>query len=86
MVEAVLTSLTHPDRLTSMYKHWFIKNTQEKYLELLIYRQKWLRTSLSDFRSNTLSESYQYLSNLFLSNGTLLDQMIKTLLRKSFPG
>jgi len=33
-------------------------------------------------RSNTLSESSQYLSNLFLSNGTLLDQMAKTLLRK----
>ncbi|KAL4183746.1 hypothetical protein AMTRI_Chr11g156600 [Amborella trichopoda] len=27
-------------------------------------------------------ESYQYLSNLFLSNETLLDQMAKTLLRK----
>ncbi|KAL4184755.1 hypothetical protein AMTRI_Chr10g2690 [Amborella trichopoda] len=27
------------------------------------------------------SESYQHLSNLFLSNGTLLDQMAKTLLR-----
>nr|YP_010419671.1 hypothetical protein RF2 [Laportea mooreana]YP_010419688.1 hypothetical protein RF2 [Laportea mooreana]USG53372.1 hypothetical protein RF2 [Laportea mooreana]USG53389.1 hypothetical protein RF2 [Laportea mooreana] len=65
---------------------WFIKNTQEKYFELLIYRQRWLRTnsSLSNgfFRSNTPSESYQYLSKLFLSNGTLLDQMTKTLLRK----
>nr|YP_009346523.1 ycf2 [Cucumis x hytivus]YP_009346537.1 photosystem I assembly protein ycf2 [Cucumis x hytivus]QCY72886.1 Ycf2 [Cucumis hystrix]AOW71134.1 ycf2 [Cucumis x hytivus]AOW71148.1 photosystem I assembly protein ycf2 [Cucumis x hytivus]QCY72903.1 Ycf2 [Cucumis hystrix] len=77
---------------TSLEKRWFIniKNTQEKYLELLIHRQRWLRTrtnsSLSKsngfFRSNTLSESYQYLSNLFLSNGTLLDQMTKTLLRK----
>ncbi|KVH96859.1 DNA-directed RNA polymerase, subunit 2, partial [Cynara cardunculus var. scolymus] len=42
---------------------------------------KWLRTNSSlsngSFRSNTLSESYQYLSNLFLSNGTLLDQMTK---------
>ncbi|KAL4184803.1 hypothetical protein AMTRI_Chr10g227350 [Amborella trichopoda] len=28
------------------------------------------------------SKSYQYLSNLSLSNGTLLDQMAKTLLRK----
>uniref|UniRef100_UPI0030DE5A10 hypothetical chloroplast RF21 n=1 Tax=Herniaria glabra TaxID=115624 RepID=UPI0030DE5A10 len=68
------------------YKHWFIKNTQEKYFELLINRQRWLRTNSSlskgSFRSNTLFESYQYLSNLFLSNGTLLDQMTKTLLRK----
>nr|UEN67517.1 hypothetical protein RF2 [Sophora wilsonii]UEN67536.1 hypothetical protein RF2 [Sophora wilsonii] len=74
------------DLPTSIYKRWFIKNTQEKHFELLIHRQRWLRTnsSLSNgfFRSNTLSESYQYLSNLFLSNGTLLDQMTKTLLRK----
>nr|YP_009127320.1 hypothetical chloroplast RF21 [Ceratonia siliqua]YP_009127337.1 hypothetical chloroplast RF21 [Ceratonia siliqua]YP_009756154.1 hypothetical protein RF2 [Ceratonia siliqua]YP_009756171.1 hypothetical protein RF2 [Ceratonia siliqua]AHY32935.1 hypothetical chloroplast RF21 [Ceratonia siliqua]AHY32953.1 hypothetical chloroplast RF21 [Ceratonia siliqua]QIT02830.1 hypothetical protein RF2 [Ceratonia siliqua]QIT02847.1 hypothetical protein RF2 [Ceratonia siliqua] len=74
------------DPSTSMSKRWFIKNTQEKHFELLIHRQRWLRTnsSLSNgfFRSNTLSESYQYLSNLFLSNGTLLDQMTKTLLRK----
>nr|YP_009389718.1 ycf2 protein [Silene wilfordii]YP_009389736.1 ycf2 protein [Silene wilfordii]ANG08147.1 ycf2 protein [Silene wilfordii]ANG08165.1 ycf2 protein [Silene wilfordii] len=70
----------------SMSKRWFIKNTQEKHFELLINRQRWLRTNSSlsngSFRSNTLSESYQYLSNLFLSNGTLLDQMTKTLLRK----
>nr|YP_010940406.1 Ycf2 protein [Eremurus zoae]YP_010940423.1 Ycf2 protein [Eremurus zoae]WLR81350.1 Ycf2 protein [Eremurus zoae]WLR81367.1 Ycf2 protein [Eremurus zoae] len=70
----------------SIYKRWFIKNTQEKHFELLIHRQRWLRTNSSlsngSFRSNTPSESYQYLSNLFLSNGTLLDQMTKTLLRK----
>nr|YP_010443426.1 hypothetical protein RF2 [Arenaria serpyllifolia]YP_010443445.1 hypothetical protein RF2 [Arenaria serpyllifolia]UTE94300.1 hypothetical protein RF2 [Arenaria serpyllifolia]UTE94320.1 hypothetical protein RF2 [Arenaria serpyllifolia] len=74
------------DTPTSIYKRWFIKNTQEKHFELLINRQRWLRTNSSlsngSFRSNTLSESYQYLSNLFLSNGTLLDQMTKTLLRK----
>nr|YP_009756592.1 hypothetical chloroplast RF21 [Broussonetia luzonica]YP_009756613.1 hypothetical chloroplast RF21 [Broussonetia luzonica]QCA41218.1 hypothetical chloroplast RF21 [Broussonetia luzonica]QCA41239.1 hypothetical chloroplast RF21 [Broussonetia luzonica] len=84
MSKGLLTSQT--DLPTSIYKRWFIKNTQEKYFELLIYRQRWLRTnsSLSNgfFRSNTPSESYQYLSKLFLSNGTLLDQMTKTLLRK----
>ncbi|KAJ7941091.1 Protein Ycf2, partial [Quillaja saponaria] len=84
MSRGLLTSQT--DLPTSIYKRWFIKNTQEKHFELLIHRQRWLRTnsSLSNgfFRSNTLSESYQYLSNLFLSNGTLLDQMTKTLLRK----
>ena len=84
MAKGLLTSQT--DLPTSIYKRWFIKNTQEKYFELLIYRQRWLRTnsSLSNgfFRSNTPSESYQYLSKLFLSNGTLLDQMTKTLLRK----
>nr|YP_009234684.1 Ycf2 [Meliosma aff. cuneifolia Moore 333]YP_009234701.1 Ycf2 [Meliosma aff. cuneifolia Moore 333]ADD30885.1 putative RF2 protein [Meliosma aff. cuneifolia Moore 333]AEK71639.1 hypothetical chloroplast RF2 [Meliosma aff. cuneifolia Moore 333]AMD08402.1 Ycf2 [Meliosma aff. cuneifolia Moore 333]AMD08419.1 Ycf2 [Meliosma aff. cuneifolia Moore 333] len=84
MSKGLLTSQTNPP--TSIYKRWFIKNTQEKHFELLIHRQRWLRTNSSlsngSFRSNTPSESYQYLSNLFLSNGTLLDQMIKTLLRK----
>nr|YP_009539900.1 hypothetical protein [Biscutella baetica]YP_009539922.1 hypothetical protein [Biscutella baetica]AYQ21903.1 hypothetical protein [Biscutella baetica]AYQ21925.1 hypothetical protein [Biscutella baetica] len=84
MSEGLLTSQTDPP--TSIYKRWFIKNTQEKHFELLIQRQRWLRTnsSLSNgfFRSNTLSESYQYLSNLFLANGTLLDRMTKTLLKK----
>nr|YP_009899906.1 Ycf2 [Neotorularia torulosa]YP_009899925.1 Ycf2 [Neotorularia torulosa]QKK46801.1 Ycf2 [Neotorularia torulosa]QKK46820.1 Ycf2 [Neotorularia torulosa] len=84
MSKGLLTSQTDPP--TSIYKCWFIKNTQEKHFELLIQRQRWLRTnsSLSNgfFRSNTLSESYQYLSNLFLSNGTLLDRMTKTLLKK----
>ncbi|XLT02674.1 hypothetical protein HN51_052025 [Arachis hypogaea] len=44
----------------------------------------WQFLTLSNgfFRSNTLSKSYQYLSTMFLSNGTLLDQMTKTLLRK----
>lgn len=84
MSKGLLTSQRDPP--TSIYKRWFIKNTQEKHFELLIHRQRWLRTNslLSNgfFRSNTPSESYQYLSNLFLSNGTLLDQMTKTLLRK----
>nr|WGM75724.1 hypothetical protein RF2 [Basselinia pancheri]WGM75741.1 hypothetical protein RF2 [Basselinia pancheri] len=84
MSKGLITYQTNPP--TSIYKRWFIKNTQEKHFELLINRQRWLRTNSSlsngSFRSNTLSESYQYLSNLFLSNGTLLDQMTKTLLRK----
>ncbi|EFH63160.1 hypothetical protein ARALYDRAFT_475624 [Arabidopsis lyrata subsp. lyrata] len=72
MSKGLLTSQTDPP--TSIYKRWFIKNTQEKHFEF----------SLSNgfFRSNTRSESYQYLSNLFLSNGTLLDRMTKTLLKK----
>jgi hypothetical protein len=84
MSKGLLTSQRDPS--TSIYKRWFIKTTQEKHFELLINRQRWLRTNSSlsngSFRSNTLSESYQYLSTLFLSNGTLLDQMTKTLLRK----
>nr|UUF92712.1 hypothetical protein RF2 [Allium hookeri var. muliense]UUF92713.1 hypothetical protein RF2 [Allium hookeri var. muliense] len=82
MSKGLITSQTNPS--TSIYRRWFIKNTQE--IELLIHRQRWLRTNSSlsngSFRSNTPSESYQYLSNLFLSNGTLLDPMAKTLLRK----
>nr|YP_010448625.1 hypothetical protein RF2 [Schnabelia terniflora]YP_010448648.1 hypothetical protein RF2 [Schnabelia terniflora]UTS56660.1 hypothetical protein RF2 [Schnabelia terniflora]UTS56661.1 hypothetical protein RF2 [Schnabelia terniflora]UZG90256.1 Ycf2 [Schnabelia terniflora]UZG90279.1 Ycf2 [Schnabelia terniflora] len=84
MSKGFLTPQADPPR--SMYDRWFIKNTQEKHFELLINHQRWLRTNSSlsngSFRSNTLSESYQYLSTLFLSNGTLLDQMTKTLLRK----
>nr|AHA12882.1 hypothetical chloroplast RF21 [Maranta leuconeura]AHA12900.1 hypothetical chloroplast RF21 [Maranta leuconeura] len=76
------------DLPTSLCTRWVIKNTQEKHFELLIHRQRWLRSNSSlsngSFRSNTLSESYQYLSNLFLSNGTLLDQMTKTVLRKGW--
>nr|YP_010167864.1 Ycf2 [Allium cernuum]YP_010167881.1 Ycf2 [Allium cernuum]QRZ01056.1 Ycf2 [Allium cernuum]QRZ01073.1 Ycf2 [Allium cernuum] len=89
MSKGLITSQTNPSTSipsTSIYRRWFIKNTQEKHFELLIHRQRWLRTNSSlsngSFRSNTPSESYQYLSNLFLSNGTLLDQMAKTLSRK----
>nr|YP_009729482.1 hypothetical chloroplast RF15 [Incarvillea arguta]YP_009729498.1 hypothetical chloroplast RF15 [Incarvillea arguta]QHW07084.1 hypothetical chloroplast RF15 [Incarvillea arguta]QHW07085.1 hypothetical chloroplast RF15 [Incarvillea arguta] len=71
-----------PEELT----RWLMKNTHEKQFELLINRRRWLRTNLSlsngSFRSTILSESYQYLATLFLSNGTLLDQMTKTLVRK----
>nr|YP_010173238.1 hypothetical chloroplast RF2 [Medicago secundiflora]QSJ48419.1 hypothetical chloroplast RF2 [Medicago secundiflora] len=67
-------------------ERWFRKNMAEQNFELLIDRQRQFRTnsSLSNelFRSNTLFESYQYLSNLFLSNETLLAQITKTLLRK----
>nr|YP_010712266.1 Ycf2 protein [Corydalis ternata]YP_010712288.1 Ycf2 protein [Corydalis ternata]WDA92921.1 Ycf2 protein [Corydalis ternata]WDA92943.1 Ycf2 protein [Corydalis ternata] len=84
MSKELLTFLTSPP--ISLSKSWFIKNTQENNFELLIHRQRCPRTTSSlsngSFRSNTPSESYQYLSNLFLSNGTLVDQMTKTLLRK----
>nr|YP_009440637.1 hypothetical chloroplast RF21 [Lessertia frutescens]ATG87703.1 hypothetical chloroplast RF21 [Lessertia frutescens] len=88
MSEILLTSQTEKDYWKYINQPWFMKNTQEKHFELLIHRQRWLRTnsSLSTgfFRSNTLLESYQYLSNLFLSNATLLDDMTKTLLRKQW--
>ncbi|KAF3789735.1 ycf2-A Protein [Nymphaea thermarum] len=69
-----------------IYKHWLIKNMQENHFELLIHCQRWLRTNTNSslpngyFCSNTLSETHQYLSNLFLSNhGTLLDQMTNSM-------
>jgi hypothetical protein len=74
----------HPPK--SVRADWFITNTQEKDFEFWKRRKRWLKTcsSLSNgfFRSNNPSEYYQYLSNLFLSNRRLFDQMTKTLLRK----
>nr|UDZ61545.1 hypothetical protein RF2 [Echinodorus cordifolius] len=68
---------------------FFSKNKKEKHFELLIHRQRRINSSLTNsslykgsFRSNILSASYHYLSNLFLSKGRLLDQLTKTLLRK----
>nr|YP_009770550.1 Ycf2 [Astragalus bhotanensis]QIT01252.1 Ycf2 [Astragalus bhotanensis]UWV18787.1 Ycf2 [Astragalus bhotanensis] len=88
MSRVLLTSQTEKEYWKYINQPWFMKNTQEKHFELLIHRQRWLRTNSSFsngfFRSNTLLESYQYLSNLFLSNGTLLDEMTKTLLRKQW--
>ncbi|CAN6454829.1 unnamed protein product [Victoria cruziana] len=61
MSKGLITSQTNSP--TSIYKHWLIKNMQEKYFELLIHCQRWVRTntnsSLSNgsFRSNTLSEN-----------------------------
>nr|YP_010729113.1 Ycf2 protein [Trimezia steyermarkii]YP_010729131.1 Ycf2 protein [Trimezia steyermarkii]WEA82092.1 Ycf2 protein [Trimezia steyermarkii]WEA82110.1 Ycf2 protein [Trimezia steyermarkii] len=87
MLKGISTS-TSQTNSPPIYKGWLIKDTNEKHFELLIHRQRWLITNSSlsisngPFRSNILSESYQYLSNLFLSNRTLLDQMTKTLLRK----
>nr|AWI71011.1 Ycf2 [Thevetia peruviana] len=77
------------DELKELRSPWSRRSAHEKHFEFLIKRQSERRTnsslsngSFGSFRSNTLSESYQYLSNLFLSNGTLLDQMTKTLWRK----
>nr|YP_009268451.1 hypothetical protein [Pseudolarix amabilis]BAV19357.1 hypothetical protein [Pseudolarix amabilis] len=72
------------------YQRWLIENPREKVdrFESLIHRQRWLGTnsllSNESFLYNTLSESYQYLSNLFLSNRMLLDRMTKILLEKKW--
>nr|YP_010850254.1 hypothetical chloroplast RF2 [Lobelia zeylanica]YP_010850278.1 hypothetical chloroplast RF2 [Lobelia zeylanica]WGH11666.1 hypothetical chloroplast RF2 [Lobelia zeylanica]WGH11667.1 hypothetical chloroplast RF2 [Lobelia zeylanica] len=75
--------------IKSMRKSWIFEQSLETRFEWMSQRRRWLRTtnrSLSNasFRSHILSESYQYLSNLFLSNRTLLDQMKKTLVRKQW--
>nr|YP_010566659.1 hypothetical protein RF2 [Medicago soleirolii]UZC32278.1 hypothetical protein RF2 [Medicago soleirolii] len=86
MSNILLTCQTKKIYWKYLNKRWFRKNMPEQNFELLIDRQRLFRTNSSFsnelFRSTTLSESYQYLSNLFLSNGTLLAQITKTLLRK----
>jgi len=83
----VLLSASQKKLFKSMYTSWFVKNMQDKHFDSFIDHQRWLRTNSSlslsndSFRSNTLLESYQYLSNLFLSNERLFDQMAKRLLR-----
>jgi len=71
MANILLTCQTNFFYWKYLNKRWFRKNMPEQNFELLIDRQRQFRTnsSLSNelFRSNTLSESYQYLSNLFLS-------------------
>nr|YP_010892211.1 hypothetical chloroplast RF2 [Ludwigia hyssopifolia]YP_010892228.1 hypothetical chloroplast RF2 [Ludwigia hyssopifolia]WJO89907.1 hypothetical chloroplast RF2 [Ludwigia hyssopifolia]WJO89924.1 hypothetical chloroplast RF2 [Ludwigia hyssopifolia] len=77
---------TQEDPPKSVRADWFFPNMEEKDFEFWKRRKRWLKTSSSlsneFFRSNNPSEYYQYLSNLFLSNRRLLDQMTKTLLRK----
>nr|YP_009992657.1 Ycf2 [Oenothera curtiflora]YP_009992674.1 Ycf2 [Oenothera curtiflora]QNO33319.1 Ycf2 [Oenothera curtiflora]QNO33336.1 Ycf2 [Oenothera curtiflora] len=76
------------DTPSSTSERWFTKKKQEKHFEYVIDRQRWLinKSSLSNgfLHSTTPSESYQYLSNLFLSNRRLLDQMTKTFVRKKW--
>nr|ANQ38696.1 Ycf2 [Cynomorium coccineum]ANQ38697.1 Ycf2 [Cynomorium coccineum]ANS54317.1 Ycf2 [Cynomorium coccineum] len=70
------------DTPTSIYKRWFINNMQEKHFELLIHCRL-IKNNIS-FRSNILYESYEYLSKIFISNGMILDQMTKILLKKKW--
>jgi len=46
MSRELLTSQT--DLPTSIYKHWLIKNTQEKHFELLIHCQYWTHVLIID--------------------------------------
>nr|YP_009141474.1 hypothetical chloroplast RF21 [Lathyrus tingitanus]AIL56000.1 hypothetical chloroplast RF21 [Lathyrus tingitanus] len=86
--KVLFTSQTKKKNWKYLNERWFRKNMEEQNLRFLIDRERWFRTNISVsnefFRSNTLYESYQYLSNLFLSNGTLVAQITKTLLRKKW--
>ena len=88
MSRILLTSQTKKKDWKYLNERWFTKNMREQNLKFLSNQERWFRTNSSVsnefFRSNTLYESYQYLSNLFLSNGTLLAQLTKTLLSKKW--
>nr|QXG18997.1 hypothetical protein [Ephedra californica] len=77
----------HMDSPLALYHRWLIENPrgQSDRWDLVIDRQRSLETNRSVpnelFLSNILSENYQYLLNLFLSNRMLLNQMTKTLLK-----
>ncbi|KAL6002373.1 hypothetical protein ACLOJK_034305 [Asimina triloba] len=67
---------------------WDLNQTKMRF-KLLIYRERHFRPIRANssffqgsFRSKTRYKSLRYLTNLFLSNGMLLDQMIRALLRK----
>nr|YP_010689899.1 hypothetical chloroplast RF2 [Ceratostigma plumbaginoides]YP_010689917.1 hypothetical chloroplast RF2 [Ceratostigma plumbaginoides]WBR75608.1 hypothetical chloroplast RF2 [Ceratostigma plumbaginoides]WBR75626.1 hypothetical chloroplast RF2 [Ceratostigma plumbaginoides]WBR75690.1 hypothetical chloroplast RF2 [Ceratostigma plumbaginoides]WBR75708.1 hypothetical chloroplast RF2 [Ceratostigma plumbaginoides] len=74
----------------------FLKTTKAHYLEFLCNREQELEMktlsslgneftmSFDSFRSTMKFESYQYLSNLFLSKASLLDEIRKTFRRKTF--
>nr|QII91330.1 Ycf2 protein [Gastrodia elata] len=65
-------------------KRWFLKKKQKENLDFLMYNQRFF--IVNRFFSNilTLSESYHYLLNMFLSNKFLFDQLIKYLLRNKW--
>nr|YP_009141401.1 hypothetical chloroplast RF21 [Lathyrus odoratus]AIL55927.1 hypothetical chloroplast RF21 [Lathyrus odoratus] len=86
--QILLTSQTKRTYWKYLNERWLRKDMEEQNLRFSIERERWFRTNISVsnefFRSNTLYESYQYLSNLFLSNRTLLAQITKTLLKKKW--
>ena len=93
-IQAIGIHLKRMQPYFPIYSHnrWLTENTRAKFdrfqFQSLIHRQRWLGTnrllSNESFLYNTLFESYQYLSNLFLSNRMLLDQITKTLLEKKW--
>nr|YP_010997014.1 hypothetical chloroplast RF2 [Plumbago zeylanica]WPJ72713.1 hypothetical chloroplast RF2 [Plumbago zeylanica] len=90
-------SMTAKQKKTLSKRGRFIKTTKAHYLELFCNRQKGnllpnlssldnesFLFSIETFRSTMKIESYQHLSNLFLSNVRLFDQVRKTFWRKTY--
>nr|YP_009975934.1 Ycf2 [Annona reticulata]YP_009975961.1 Ycf2 [Annona reticulata]QNK05351.1 Ycf2 [Annona reticulata]QNK05378.1 Ycf2 [Annona reticulata] len=78
------------DSLLLYWFFWDVKQNKVRF-KSLISRQRDVRPFRAkssffqgSFRSQARYESLRYLTNLFLSNGTLLDQMIRALLRKKW--
>nr|AND48497.1 hypothetical protein RF2 [Flatbergium sericeum] len=87
-IEGIGVRLKRPQVFTPvyLYQRWLIENPREKLtrFELLDNQQRWLKANsllLNDFSTyNILLESYHHLFNLFLSNKSLLNEMIEVLL------
>nr|YP_010038161.1 Ycf2 [Trithuria lanterna]YP_010038188.1 Ycf2 [Trithuria lanterna]QII42273.1 Ycf2 [Trithuria lanterna]QII42300.1 Ycf2 [Trithuria lanterna] len=87
LISHIWSQLEYPPR--SLAERVFvIKKLHEEDWKWVLRNERWVLTNTTtslpnSFHSNTPSESYQYLSNLFLSNnGRLLEQIEKTLGRK----
>ena len=91
-IEKIGIRLKRPQIFTPvyLYQRWLIENIPGKFsrLDLLTHRDRWIKINkilLDDSLTyNILLESYQYLSEFFLSNKVLLDRMTKTLLKKKW--
>nr|AEK71834.1 hypothetical chloroplast RF2 [Trithuria filamentosa] len=89
LISDIWSQLEHPPR-TMAERVFVIKKLHEEDWKWVLRNERWVLTNTTSslpnsFHSNTPSESYQYLSNLFLSNnGRLLKQVEKTLGRKKF--
>nr|YP_009059784.1 hypothetical protein Ycf2 [Amentotaxus formosana]UPV69862.1 hypothetical protein RF2 [Amentotaxus formosana]BAP47774.1 hypothetical protein Ycf2 [Amentotaxus formosana] len=74
----------YPYRPMLIYDRWLREKTRDdKFRQFLIEGERGNIDLLSNecFIYNTLSESYEYLSNLFLTNRMLLKQILNTLLK-----
>nr|QYB22628.1 hypothetical protein RF2 [Prumnopitys amara] len=85
-IQAYVSEWRHisPYNPSSTYSRWLVEfSPMFDRFEFSVDRQRGNNRCLSEsFIHNFLSESYQYLVNIFLSNKILLNKMTKTLLKK----